>query len=99
MYWLIENNEQLNLLINSGFDKGYIDIIPKDHINHPAINEISLLYIRPINATKGYIICIDHDEAFNVDSTLVDTLLNKFKVLYCRDKKGTITLLSTKNSY
>ena len=87
MYWLIENNEQLNLLINRGYDKGYIDIIPKDHIKHPAINEVSLLYIRPINATKGHIICIDHDEAFSVDSTLVDTLLNKFKVLYCRDKK------------
>ena len=87
MYWLVENNEQLNLLINSGYDKGYIDIIPKDHIKHPAINEVSLLYIRPINATKGHIICIDHDEAFSVDSTLVDTLLNKFKVLYCRDKK------------
>ena len=87
MYWLVENNEQLNLLINSGYDKGYVDIIPKDHIKHPAINEVSLLYIRPIDATKGHIICIDHDEAFSVDSTLVDTLLNKFKVLYCRDKK------------
>ena len=87
MYWLVENKEQLDLLINSGYDKGYIDIIPKDHIKHPAVNEVSLLYIRPINATKGYIICIDHDEAFSVDSTLVDTLLSKFKVLYCRDKK------------
>ena len=87
MYWLVENKEQLDLLINSGYNKGYIDIIPKDHIKHPAVNEVSLLYIRPINATKGYIICIDHDEAFSVDSTLVDTLLSKFKVLYCRDKK------------
>ena len=87
MYWLVENKEQLDLLINSGYDKGYIDIIPKDHIKHPAVNEVSLLYIRPINATKGYIICIDHDETFSVDSTLVDTLLSKFKVLYCRDKK------------
>ena len=87
MYWLVENNEQLNVLINSGFDEAFIEVIPSNNTIHPSLNHVSLLYIRPINATKGFMLCIDHSESLNGLTTNYTVLLNKFKVLYCRDKK------------
>jgi hypothetical protein len=87
MYWLIEDEEQLNVLINSGFKEAFIEVIPFNDTIHPAQNHVSLVYIRPINAHKGFMICITHSEALNALNARVDELLEKFKVLYCRDKK------------
>ena len=60
MYWLIEEEDQLEFLLNSGYKEVFIEIIPYNDRVHPRINEISLIYIRPINATKGYMLCINH---------------------------------------
>ena len=87
MYWLIEDNDKLEVLINSGYKKAFIDIIPSDHIEHPVYNSISLLYIRPLEADKGYMLGINHDEVISVNKTRIDTLLSKFDTLYCVDKK------------
>jgi hypothetical protein len=87
MYWLIEDEEQLNVLINSGFKEAFIEVIPFNDTIHPAQNHVSLVYIRPINAHKGFMICITHSEALNALNARVDELLEKFKVLYCRNKK------------
>jgi hypothetical protein len=87
MYWLIEDEEQLSVLINSGFKEAFIEVIPFNDTTHPAQNHVSLVYIRPINAHKGFMICITHSEALNALNARVDELLEKFKVLYCRDKK------------
>ena len=99
MYWLVENEEQLNVLINSGYKEAFIEVIPYNNSFHPAINDISLLYIRPINATKGFMVCIRHSEALNALSTQIDTLLSKFTVLYCRDKKEILHYLPLKTLY
>jgi hypothetical protein len=87
MYWLIEDEEQLNVLINSGFKEAFIEVIPYNDTIHPAQNHASLVYIRPINASKGFMICITHSEALNALNTRITDLLNKFETLYCRDKK------------
>ena len=37
MYWLIEDEEQLSVLLNSGYNEAFIEVIPySDHI-HPYI--------------------------------------------------------------
>ena len=87
MYWLIEDEEQLSVLINSGFKEAFIEVIPYNDTIHPAQNHASLVYIRPINARKGFMVCITHSEALNALNTRITDLLNKFETLYCRDKK------------
>ena len=87
MYWLIEDESQLEVLFNSGYKKAYIDVIPSSHNVHPVENTVSLVYLRPVDAHKGYMLCVTHSETLSVLKTSIDRLLNKFEVLYCRDKK------------
>jgi hypothetical protein len=90
MYWLIETNEQLEVLKNSGHKKAYIEVIPFSNQNHPTQNNISAVYIRPLEASKGFMVCITHSETLSVDFNEVNRLLCKFEVLYVRDKKETL---------
>ena len=87
MYWLVENEEQLNVLINSGYKEAFIEVIPYNDTIHPVQNHVSLVYIRPIKASKGFMLCVSHSEALNALNTRITKLLNKFETLYCRDKK------------
>ena len=87
MYWLIEDIRQLKGFYNSGYKEAFIEVIPFNNFTHPTQNHVSLVYIRPLYASKGYIICINHSETFNTDKTHIDKILKKFDILYCRDKK------------
>jgi len=87
MYWLIEEKDQVDFLFNSGYKEVFIEVIPYNSRIHPKLNKISLIYIRPLDATKGYMLCINHSESLNALDTELDTLLRKFNVIYCRDKK------------
>ena len=99
MYWLIEDEEQLSVLINSGYKEAFIEVIPYNNNIHPSINSISLIYIRPINARKGFIVCVTHSECLNALNTRIDALISKFNVLYCRDKKEMLHYFPTKALY
>jgi hypothetical protein len=99
MYWLVEDEEQLNVLINSGYKEAFIEVIPYNDTIHPVQNHISLVYIRPIEASKGFMVCITHSECLNVLNTRINDLLNKFEVLYCRDKKEILHYFPIKTLY
>tara|TARA_R110000782_G_scaffold26799_2_gene68367 strand:- start:436 stop:1722 length:1287 start_codon:yes stop_codon:yes gene_type:complete len=102
MYWLIEEEEQLDILIRIGFQEAFIEVIPYNDNIHPSQNRISLLYIRPITATKGFVLCLHHSEALNVLSTCktkIISLLNNFEKLYCYDKKEILHYLPLKSLY
>ena len=99
MYWLVEDEEQLNVLINSGYKEAFIEVIPYNDTIHPVQNHVSLVYIRPIEASKGFMVCITHSEALNALNTRIIDLLNKFKILYCRDKKEILHYFSIKTLY
>ena len=99
MYWLIENNEQLNVLVNSGYDEVFIEVIPHSYNVHPANNGISLVYIRPLLANKGFVIGIDHSETLNVKLADLNEWLKSLKTLYCRDKKETLHYFPIKALY
>ena len=99
MYWLIENEEQLNVLLNSGYSEVFIEVISYNDSLHPVQNNVSLLYIRPINATKGFMICISHSEALNELKTDINVILNKFEKIYCRDKKEILHYFPLKTLY
>jgi len=99
MYWLVENEEQLNVLTNSGYKEAFIEVIPYNDTIHPVQNHVSLVYIRPINASKGFMVCITHSECLNALNTRINDLLNKFEVLYCRDKKEILHYFPIKALY
>ena len=82
MYWLIEDEDQLNVLVNSSFREAFIEVIPYNDTIHPAQNRASLVYIRPINAHKGFMVCITHSESLNALNARIDKLVEKFEVLY-----------------
>ena len=99
MYWLVEDEEQLNVLINSGYKEAFIEIIPYNDTIHPVQNHVSLVYIRPIEASKGFMVCITHSESLNALNMRINDLLNKFKILYCRDKKEILHYFPNKALY
>jgi len=99
MYWLVEDEEQLNVLINSGYKEAFIEVIPYNDTIHPVQNHVSLVYIRPIEASKGFMVCITHSECLNALNTRINDLLNKFEVLYCRDKKEMLHYFPIKTLY
>lgn len=88
MYWLLESEFQLSWLRSSGYKEAYIDIVPTDNQKHPVENNISVLYIRPLSATKGYMIPINHTEGFNVKKKDVIEILQKFETLFTTDRKS-----------
>ena len=99
MYWLIEDEEQLKVFNNSGFKEAFIEVIPFNNNIHPTQNNVSLVYVRPILASKGYMLCINHSECLNALNTRIDIILQKFDILYCRDKKEILHYFPLKALY
>ena len=48
---------------------------------------MSLLYIKPLNGDKGYILCLDHTETLSLNKTAIAHLLASYKEIYVRDRK------------
>lgn len=99
MYWLIENEEQLKGFYNSGYKEAFIEIIPFNDRIHPAQNSVSLVYIRPLLASKGFMLCVNHSETFNGANTCINEILSKYEKLYCRDKKEILHYFCLKELY
>mgnify|MGYP003632522586 FL=1 len=99
MYWLVEDEEQIEVLINSGYKEAFIEVIPYNNNIHPVLNDISLVYLRPINARKGFMVCVTHSEGLNALNARINALISKFDILYCRDKKEILHYFPSKALY
>ena len=66
MYYIVESKEQFEIFARRVEGKYYVEVIPYHDLIHPRLNQVCLIYIRPINAKKGYIIPISHNEAFSI---------------------------------
>ena len=88
MFWLIENKDQVNSFRRKSYKKAFVEVIPFSNTIHPVLNNISLVYIKPLNGDKGYMVTIDHSEAFTVENSLVTELLDEIETIYVRDKKN-----------
>ena len=99
MYWLVEDIEQLKVFYNSGYKEAFVEVIPFNDKIHPAVNDVSLVYLRPIGAHKGYILCVDHSESMRLNIDDISAVLNKFDALYTRDKKELLHYFCLKNLY
>jgi len=86
MFYIIERQDQLSQL--GPFNDCFIRFIPKNDNFHPALTSLSLIYIRPLDEKKGYILCLDHNESFSLDQTEVINWLNtNTHRLFLIDKK------------
>ena len=84
MFYIIERSSQLP----AKFGDCFVRFIPKNDNFHPSLTELSLVYIRPLDDKKGYILCIDHTESFGIDKIeILDWLLYHTDKLWVLDKK------------
>ena len=88
MFYIIERKDQLDQL-HIGEDT-FIHIIPTNENHHPALQNISLIYVRWIKGHKGYILCINHSESLSLSITDILDKLSKVNNLYVLDKKAVL---------
>ena len=84
-FYIIEKEDQLPYLPH--FDKCFVHVITNNNNYHPAISDVSLIYVKPFN-DKGYIFCIDHNESLSLKWQSLKKLLSE-KELYALDAKYT----------
>jgi hypothetical protein len=87
MYYIIETLDQLKVLYNLKTQKAFVEVIPFNINVHPLLNKVSLVYIRPFDDTKGYLICIDHSESLSIKKSHVEAILKDIPELWVRNKK------------
>ncbi len=97
MFYIIETSEQLTEFFELEYDRVFIEPIYFNDNIHPALNHISLLYIKPLSNDKGYILCLNHTEALKLNKTPITNLLTSFKEIYVRDRKSFIYFFPLKN--
>ena len=84
MFYIIERSSQLP----HSFEDCFVRFIPFNDNFHPTLTNLSLIYIRPLNDKKGYILCLNHNESLGIDKIeLLDWLLNHTGNLWTLDKK------------
>lgn len=88
MFYIIEKQDQLDQL-HIGEDT-FIHIIPTNENYHPALQNISLIYVRWIKGHKGYILCVNHSESLSLSITDILAKLSKVDNLYVLDKKAVL---------
>ena len=99
MFWLVEDNDQLEEFKNYCTGDAFIEIIPYDNREHPTQNDICAIYIRPLNSTKGYIITTSHSETLNINIDAVKHVLDDIDNVYTRDKKEFLHYIILKNLF
>ena len=97
MFWIVENFNQLKSFYNTGYKEAYIEVIPYSYKTHPAETQVSLVYIRPLLATKGYMFAIDHSEAMRLESELIAELIMSYDALWVWGKKEFLHFFVHKN--
>jgi len=97
MFYIVEEEGQLQYLINSEYDECYVEIIPTGYQEHPRLTDPCLVYLRPLNYHKGVIIPIDHLEGINTPYSKALEVLESIKTVYTPDKKFTLYYLKHKN--
>ena len=72
MFYIVETKEQLLQLPTDG--RPFLQAIPTNSNYHPINNSVSLFYYKAGN--KGYILPLDHSEAFSLEKEdLFDELI------------------------
>jgi hypothetical protein len=86
MFYIVERSDQLQQL--KPFEDCFVRFIPKNDNFHPALTDLSLVYIKPLNGEKGYVLCINHSESFSLTKNeILNWLQNNINKIWVLDKK------------
>jgi len=86
MFYIIERSDQLEKL--GSFGDCFVSFIPKNNKYHPALTELSLVYVRDLIRTKGFMLCINHSESFGLKKEDVEWwLVNNTQKMWVLNKK------------
>ena len=84
MFYIIEKSSQLQQL---SFEDCFVRFIPFNNNFHPSLTELSLVYVRPLDSKKGYILCLNHNESLSLNKDEVFNWLNDLGKIWVLDKK------------
>ena len=87
MYYIIETLDQLKTFYNLNIDEAFVEVIPYNSNIHPSLNEVSLVYIRPFDDHKGYMLCINHNETLSINIKHINAVLKNIPKIWVRNKK------------
>ena len=94
MYFIIETAEQLSQLPRP--EKCFIELMSLSEHTHPALTTPCVLYYNDFE--KGYIIPINHSEAFSLTTIQIEDFLRDIPKVYLLDKKWHSYYLDLPNS-
>jgi hypothetical protein len=84
MYFLIETEEQLQRFFKDESQECYMNFITNNDEVHPKFQTLCALYIYSFSKQKGFIINLNHPEAFGL--SLPFTYLQSYSKIFVRDK-------------
>ena len=87
MFYIIEKSSQLQQL---SFEDCFVRFIPFNNNFHPALTELSLVYVRPLDSKKGYILCLNHNESLSLNKDEVFNWLDTLGKIWVLDKKQSL---------
>ena len=96
MFWLIENNDQLQEFKAKNFKRVFIEPLYSNDNIHPILRDVVGFYIREINYRKGFIININHSEATQCNLEEVYELIGGFEEIFVKDKKEFLHIVPLK---
>ena len=88
-FYLVETIDQLKTFYNMGYKRVFVEVIPYNDNIHPILNQVSLVYIKPLDedGEKGYILSVDHSETLPINIKHINQVLKNIDTIYVRDKK------------
>ena len=95
MHYIIETKEQLDYLDKPEHNACFVNIITTNDNHHPSLTKPCLVYYN--DGYKGYILSIDHSEAFKLDWKDVEQFLSNIELVYVLDKKFHLYFLPGNN--
>ena len=97
MFWIVETLDQLKEFYNKGYKEAYIEVIPYSYKTHPVESPVSLVYLRPLEATKGYILAINHSETLRLNNEYIAESISIYDKLYVWGKKEFLHFYTHRN--
>ncbi len=76
MYYIIENEDQLNKFSSYDFTNCYVDVISCSDRVHSAISDPCLYYIKPFRSRSGFILPVNHPESVNLPIEIVKAFIS-----------------------
>ena len=91
MYYLIETQDQLERFFKDEGDECYLQFITNNFETHPKLQSLCALYIYSFSKEKGFIININHPEAFELSLPLDN--LKSYKNIFVKEKIKALLLI------